>query len=1037
MRNQIKTLGWALAALLVLAADASYGACNYTLSPASRNHGYGNTNNSFMVTTSETNCTWTPTSDVVWITVQPGWGGVGSNVVNYVIAANTNTIGRTGTVTVVSQTFTVRQDPAPCNYSLFPKSTTHGYAGASSSFDVNVASGCSWTATTSNFWINLTGIISSNATATVPYTVSANTTPLWRTGYVNVAAQAYVIAQRPAPCIYELSPTNTTRGYSGASGAVNVAISSGNNCTWFVDNTNTWITITNVTTTSFGYIVASNSSSISRTGTLSVWDQTFLVAQGGAPCNGGISPTSTSPGAEPVTRVVSVAIAGSCPWYVTNNNSWITVLPMSANGSDTVSVMIGGNTNSLGRTGTVSIAGQTYTVRQDGAVCNYHLSATNRPHGYAATSSSVTVFTLSVCGWTVNNTNSWLTFAATNGFGDSNITYYVAANAGATDRSGYVIIGDQQLLVTQSGIGCAANLSPTTRSHGYPATNNFLTLTIGASCSWNAITSNAWINILNPSGSGVTQILYTVTANTVGIPRTGYINVGDDYVTLTQAGAPCTNGLSTNAATHSAVQEIGSVAVVSTVGCSLTITNTNSWITIIAGEGDTSGSTNVIYQVDTNLTGSARSGVVVIGNRNFTVTQNGVTCTYKLSPAQRGHGPSAVVDTLKITVSNPCPWSVINTNPWITILTNASGAGSNIITYAVDANTLSPFERIGVLVVANQSCIITQRGITCSYSISPNSRAHGFGIASNFFSITTTNGCPWAASTTNSWITITNGFSGTNTGDIGYTIETNTNLTERIGIIIADSQTFTITQRAALCTFSLSPTSRNHGYSQTNNSIFVNTAPGCGWLVDNTNSWITIQSGASGTGTGTVTYVINSNLDSTPRTGSFLVADRTFVITQAQYLCTFKLSPTNRQHGFGQKTDTANVTAGPTCSWSVNNTNDWIIINTTTATNFTYTVYPNYGTSSRTGLVFVADDTLTITQLAATNGLAIESLQLGGAGDVTLKLNGGPPGIWEIHGSSNLVSWDRVGFATNVTGKVDFNIPPSGATNRFYRAFLP
>ncbi|HMJ90789.1 MAG TPA: BACON domain-containing carbohydrate-binding protein [Candidatus Acidoferrum sp.] len=649
MRDQIKaTYCWALLVLGVFLAPATYGACTYDISPSGRGHGHPPATRTFAVT-AETNCTWTPSSGAIWITIQPGWSGVGTGVVTYAVATNASIVGRTGIVTVAGQTFEVRQDPTPCNYSLTPTTYTHGYNSAPTSFDVTATPGCSWGVTNDAPWVIFTGVTSGTGNGTVNYAVLTNTTPVWRTSMVAVATDTYTLIQKGAGCVYELSPTNTTRGHSPVSGTnfVNV-INTQITCSWFVINTNNWITISNSSGTNDGffiYTLATNASSISRTGTVTVWNHTFLVVQTGTPCKGSISPSSSTPGAEAETRVVDVTTPFGCPWSVTNNVSWITVVPMKGTNNGPVDVQIAANSDSVGRTGTVTIAGDTYTVKQEGANCTYRLDSTNRTHGYAARTDDVEVQTLSVCVWTVVNTNAWLTFAATNGVGTSNISYTVEANSQIADRAGVVVIGGQQFFITQRGIGCPASLSPENREHGNGATNRFVTISIPAACPWNAVTTNLWITLATNGGVGGGPLDYAIAANTIGLPRTGYIMVEDAAMTINQLAAPCTNSITPSSFTHSPAQEIGSVAVNGTVACSLTITNTNSWITIISGAGDTTGSTNVIYQVDANLNGSARSGGIAIGNKNYTVNQNAATCNYKLSPAQRSHGVGGVERT--------------------------------------------------------------------------------------------------------------------------------------------------------------------------------------------------------------------------------------------------------------------------------------------------------------------------------------------------------------------------------------------------------
>src|SRR4029079_4538802 len=64
-----------------------------------------------------------------------------------------------------------------------------------------------------------------------------------------------------------------------------------------------------------------------------------------------------------------------------------------------------------------------------------------------------------------------------------------------------------------------------------------------------------------------------------------------------------------------------------------------------------------------------------------------------------------------------------------------------------------------------------------------------------------------------------------------------------------------------------------------NFTVVINA--GCLWTaVSNNPDWITITSGANGTGEGAVAYSVNSNATVSPRTGSISVADQTFTIYQ-------------------------------------------------------------------------------------------------------------------------------------------------------------
>jgi hypothetical protein len=66
----------------------------------------------------------------------------------------------------------------------------------------------------------------------------------------------------------------------------------------------------------------------------------------------------------------------------------------------------------------------------------------------------------------------------------------------------------------------------------------------------------------------------------------------------------------------------------------------------------------------------------------------------------------------------------------------------------------------------------------------------------------------------------------------------------------------------------------------------VNTQPGCAWTASSQAAWITIVSGSSGSGSGTVTYrVANLQLLGT-RTGTIAIAGATLTVQQSGLLST-------------------------------------------------------------------------------------------------------------------------------------------------------
>jgi hypothetical protein len=172
----------------------------------------------------------------------------------------------------------------------------------------------------------------------------------------------------------------------------------------------------------------------------------------------------------------------------------------------------------------------------------------------------------------------------------------------------------------------------------------------------------------------------------------------------------------------------------------------------------------------------------------------------------------------------------------------------------------------------------------CSYTISPTTVSVAASGGGGNFTVTTGSSCKWTASSPVSWITTTSNSTGN--GNVSYTVSQNSSSVLRTGVVTVGNQTFTINQEGATqsaptsCTYSLSPTSSTIKWNVTQDSVNVTTANGCGWTVVSDASWITISGGASGTGSGTVTYKLTQNRSTTDRSGTLTIGGQTYTITQ-------------------------------------------------------------------------------------------------------------------------------------------------------------
>ncbi|HWS86861.1 MAG TPA: FG-GAP-like repeat-containing protein [Pyrinomonadaceae bacterium] len=80
------------------------------------------------------------------------------------------------------------------------------------------------------------------------------------------------------------------------------------------------------------------------------------------------------------------------------------------------------------------------------------------------------------------------------------------------------------------------------------------------------------------------------------------------------------------------------------------------------------------------------------------------------------------------------------------------------------------------------------------------------------------------------------------------------------------------------CTWTLTPQTQSFGASGGAGSVTVNTQQGCPWTAASNTDWITVNSGASGTGSGTVTFTVAPT--TAPRAGRLTIAGQNVPVYQ-------------------------------------------------------------------------------------------------------------------------------------------------------------
>ena len=83
------------------------------------------------------------------------------------------------------------------------------------------------------------------------------------------------------------------------------------------------------------------------------------------------------------------------------------------------------------------------------------------------------------------------------------------------------------------------------------------------------------------------------------------------------------------------------------------------------------------------------------------------------------------------------------------------------------------------------------------------------------------------------------------------------------------------------CTYTLSSSNVSFNSSAGSGSVGVTAPSGCTWSASEAASWITLTSGSSGTGNGTVIYSVAANTTTSSRMTVLRIAGQIFTVTQA------------------------------------------------------------------------------------------------------------------------------------------------------------
>ena len=594
-----------------------------SITPTTRNFSVGGGGNAILTSGSGT---WTAAVSEPWLTLSSTSGAVGVPVA-YTVTATTNIGQRVGYVYVSGHVHTVTQDGYEAAVS--PTEITAESGGKTGTITLDSPGRYSWDARPNDDWLSITpthGV----ASGVLTYQVAPYNEVATRSGSFTVGDKTVTVFQYGRRM--KLSTYNETRDYF--THVIPITVNALAITSWSVTPNASWISVVDGGNGQGGDLVsiaiAENPSWNARTGTVTIGTETFTVTQEGRTAlEFSISPSTATAAVSGGNGLLAVTATPDLPWTAKSGANWLTIVSGFTSGAGNGNVVYNASPNSTlnQRTGKITVTpvtgsglnAKTLTVTQPAA------EASVSPMGYEFPASGgpvdVEVTVNSIVEWSVDESLDWISVAgSTSRQGPGTVTISASANNTVYPRSGTIRIAGKTFSVSQKAHG--VEIEYESKVFGVDGGMSSVSIHPDGEMSWTAVASDTWIVIFeNASGTGDAEIKYILAPyEGDGLPRTGWIQVGDKKVYVTQRAydldiTPRADWVTGNAGAG----EIGVSAGLKDIWQA--IITEGSWITIVSGYDATTGSGTVRFTYTENNTGKTRTGKIMIAGEVYTLTQ--------------------------------------------------------------------------------------------------------------------------------------------------------------------------------------------------------------------------------------------------------------------------------------------------------------------------------------------------------------------------------------------------------------------------------
>ena len=389
---------------------------------------------------------------------------------------------------------------ADCQFIISSTTATAGAASGSGSITLTTASNCAWTVASSAPWLTVTSTTSGSGTRTINYSYTSNAGNPARAAMLTIADKTFTLEQQSG-CAYSLSPTSAALGAAG--GSTSFTLTTTAPCAWSAASTAGWLTFSPTSglgSATINVTVAANEGP-SRDGSIEVnGGPDFDVHQANG-CVYSVQPMSVSAPSSGMEGELTVTTHPDCFWNASTSAAWIGITAGgSGRGSGTVSYILYPNETGAARTGTISAAGMSVTVRQSADNCLFEFAPLWASYTSAAATGTINV--TGNCPWTAI-VESGTNFVTITGTTATSVTYSVAANMTAVARSASIRIGGRSIHITQNG-----------SAQGMIALAAAATSTNSVSLAWSTVSGATAYEVYRSSNGSALGLIATTSSST-------------------------------------------------------------------------------------------------------------------------------------------------------------------------------------------------------------------------------------------------------------------------------------------------------------------------------------------------------------------------------------------------------------------------------------------------------------------------------------------------------------------------------------------